>query len=95
MMLLSNDGADSMGIQQIVFRIQSAQSLQRSGEEKPVESSKVVEYLVLQRSLAGGKFSEWTIWGFTNEWTPESIVEDEDYEQKMLQWQSSQGPQAA
>ncbi|PVI06557.1 hypothetical protein DM02DRAFT_609739 [Periconia macrospinosa] len=81
-------GDDQSAIQQITFRIKSAQTLHRPGQQKPVQKNEVVEYMVMQRAMVRGSFKDWYIWGFTNEWMPERITEDAEYERQMLEYQS-------
>lgn len=45
---------------------------------------KVVEYLVLQKRVIGGREEDWKIWGFTQESTPEKVEEDAAYWRKTL-----------
>lgn len=54
------------------------------------ETQRVVDYLVLQiRVVRGVEDKEWKIWGFTEESTPELIVEDEAYFSKALDAQAA------
>jgi protein MBA1 len=53
------------------------------------KQTKVVEYLVLQRRLIGGKEEDWKVWGFADVTTPESIEEDAAYWRKTLYSQVS------
>ncbi|CAI6335823.1 unnamed protein product [Periconia digitata] len=88
--LVSETGSDTLGFQQIVFRIKSAQSLLRPGEQKTVQNKGVIEYMVLQRVLSRGQFNDWTVWGFTNEWMPQNVEENAAYESHLQRYQAQQ-----
>jgi protein MBA1 len=49
----------------------------------------VVEYIVLQQRVVQGKPEEWKVWGFTEESTPESVQEDEEYWRRTVDMQAS------
>jgi protein MBA1 len=51
--------------------------------------TKVVEYLVLQIRIVNGIEEDWKVWGFTEESTPATIVEDEAYWRKQLSTQAA------
>ena len=44
----------------------------------------VVEYIVLQRRVISGSEEGWKVWGFTEESTPKSIEEDDEYFKKTI-----------
>jgi protein MBA1 len=56
-------------------------------EQKQTQT--VVEYLVMQTRVMGGKTEDWKIWGFAGETTPAKMEEDEAYWKKMLDIQAS------
>jgi protein MBA1 len=98
-LLLSLPGYDETGIQQIVLRLRSDQSLQydaasRDSRDRKLRYSpkegEVLEYLVLQRQILRGVFKEWKVWGFANEWDMESIEEDAQLERELNAFQGSQ-----
>lgn len=54
------------------------------------QRKKVVEYMVLQKRVMDGKQDpDWKIWGFAQESTPESIVEDDEYWRQTLSTQTA------
>jgi hypothetical protein len=98
-LLLSLPGYDDTGIQQIVLRVRSKQSLRfdatsRESRDKALRYSpkegEVLEYLVLQRQIMRGVFKEWKVWGFANEWDMETIEEDAQLERELNAFQGSQ-----
>jgi len=98
-LLLSLPGYDDTGIQQIVVRMRSNQSLRfdataKESQDKTLRYSpkegEVLEYLVLQRQIMRGVFKEWKVWGFANEWDVETIAEDAQLERELNAFQGSQ-----
>ncbi|KAF2643441.1 hypothetical protein P280DRAFT_505557 [Massarina eburnea CBS 473.64] len=87
-LLLALAGYQNTGIQQIVFQVTSKWQSVNIGNTKNKEGSNVVEYLVLQRQAIRGVFKEWKVWGFTNEWMPETIQEDADHEKQVNAYQA-------
>lgn len=91
-------GYKDTGIHQVVFRMQSKQSLElgearefrKKTEKDPATiSSDVVEYFVLQKQYIRGKAKGWKIWGFTDFSTPKSIEAMDDYARRVSAYQSA------
>lgn len=93
-LLLSLSGYDDTGVQQIVLRMRSTQSLQwdtKSQKSKyNPQKGEVLEYLVLQRQIIRGVFKEWKVWGFAKEWDMETIQEDAQLERDLNAFQGEQ-----
>lgn len=98
-LVLSLSGYDDTGIQQIVLRMRSNQTLgyisaERELRDKTLKYSskegQVVEYLVLQRQMVRGVFKDWKVWGFANEWDSDTIKEDAHNERVLNAYQGSQ-----
>ncbi|KAI9703273.1 MAG: hypothetical protein M1836_007839 [Candelina mexicana] len=73
---------DEAGLRQAVVKIESRQSLTRTGADgKRVPGTgteKVVrEYVVIQKQMFGGKESSWLIWGTTEETTLSKLAAEE------------------
>ena len=62
-------------------------AVHEAAEQKQTQT--VVEYLVMQTRVMGGKTEDWKIWGFAGETTPAKMEEDEAYWKKMLDIQAS------
>ena len=62
----------------MVVRIRSMQGLERSPANRlasdTTKEKKVVEYVVLQRKMLGGKEEGWKIWGTTEESKVEDVL---------------------
>ncbi|KAF2440558.1 hypothetical protein P171DRAFT_435350 [Karstenula rhodostoma CBS 690.94] len=95
---LSLPGFEDTGLHQVVFRIQSKQTL-RFGESKEsrkkkdqdsaATSSDIVEYFVLQKQFIRGSAKGWKVWGFTDFATPKSIEETEEYAKQVNAYQAT------
>lgn len=60
------------------------------GGQNGKERKKVVEYMVIQKKYMNGKQDpHWKIWGFTQESTPVSVAQDEEYWRHTLSSQTS------
>ncbi|KAF1958734.1 hypothetical protein CC80DRAFT_591642 [Byssothecium circinans] len=87
-LLLGLAGYENTGVQQMVFKITSqSQSLDLQGGTQK-QGHNVVEYLVLQRQVLRGAFKDWIVWGFANEWLPETIEEDAEHERQVNAYQA-------
>lgn len=82
---LNLPGYEDTGVQQVVVRIASKQTLdlydaseqaRKNGAVHRPKTDKTVEYLVLQRQVINNKVKDWKIWGFMDESTKSSIEKD-------------------
>ena len=93
---LSLPGYEETGLHQVVFRIRSDQKLRISGthdahndsgsELNP--TSKVEEYMVMQRQFVRGSAKNWKVWGFIDASTPASIERGEEYARQVNAYQA-------
>ncbi|KAL5427867.1 hypothetical protein PMIN04_001072 [Paraphaeosphaeria minitans] len=97
-MPLELPGYESTGVHQVVFRIQSKQTLKLRESEEPRKkkdqdfastSSDIVEYFVLQKQFIRGRAKGWKVFGFTDFSTPKSIEETEEYARKVNAYQAA------
>lgn len=95
---LSLPGYEDTGVHQVVFRIQSKQTLRlgeleesrkKKDQDSATTSSDIVEYFVLQKQFIRGKANGWKVWGFTDFTTPKSILETEEYAKQVNAYQAA------
>jgi protein MBA1 len=96
--MISLPGYEDTGVQQIVFRIQTTQNLTYRSTSKGSKyeglgfdspGAPVTDYFVLQRRVVRGKFQDWKVWGFANEWDLETIKEDAQHRRELEAYEGS------